>query len=355
VGLKGSDGEETLRRARQLGATPTAPGRALETLLSLASLTDQIEVITYPAEMGEMEARQAGFEPQVIGQILPDRTTAEDTRRAGAEMAALGVGLLLFAGGDGTARNVYEAIGLSIPALGIPAGVKIHSGVYATTPDRAAQLAAMVLSGQVKAFGELEVMDIDEEAFRQGRVSARLYGYLKVPLERRFTQGAKAASSNSAHEATARQSIAEQIVETMKAGCLYIIGSGTTPRAIMERLGLQNTLLGIDAVMDGNLAATDLNESQLLELLDNHQTRIIVTPIGGQGYVFGRGNQQLSPEVIKKTGIENIIVAATPSKLASLQRRPLLVDTGDKEVDEMLRGYVRVVTGYREEMVYRIS
>ena len=355
VGLKGSDGEETLRRARQLGATPTAPGRALQTLLSLASLTDQIEVMTYPAEMGEMEARQAGFEPQVIGQILPDRTTAEDTRRAGAEMAALGVGLLLFAGGDGTARNVYEAIGLSIPALGIPAGVKIHSGVYATTPDRAAQLAAMVLSGQVKAFGELEVMDIDEEAFRRGRVSARLYGYLKVPLERRFTQGAKAASSNSAHEAAARQSIADQIVETMKAGCQYIIGSGTTPRAIMERLGLQNTLLGIDAVMDGNLAAADLNESQLLELLDNHQTRIIVTPIGGQGYVFGRGNQQLSPEVIKKTGIENIIVAATPSKLASLQRRPLLVDTGDKEVDEMLRGYVRVVTGYREEMVYRIS
>jgi predicted polyphosphate/ATP-dependent NAD kinase len=270
-------------------------------------------------------------------------------------MAVLGVDLLLFAGGDGTARNIYEAIGLSIPALGIPAGVKIHSGVYATTPNRAAQLAAMVLSGQVKAFGELEVMDIDEEAFRRGRVSARLYGYLKVPLERRFIQGAKAASSNSAHEATARQSIAEQIVETMKAGCLYIIGSGTTPRAIMERLGLQNTLLGIDAVMDGNLSAADLNESQLLKLMDDHKTRIIVTPIGGQGYVFGRGNQQLSPEVIKKTGIENIIVAATPGKLASLQRRPLLVDTGNKEVDEMLRGYVRVVTGYREEMVYRIS
>jgi predicted polyphosphate/ATP-dependent NAD kinase len=323
--------------------------------LALASLTDQIEVVTYPAEMGEMEARQAGFEPQVIGQIIPDRTTAEDTRRAGAEMAALGVNLLLFAGGDGTARNVYEAIGLSIPALGIPAGVKIHSGVYATTPDRAAQLAAMVLSGQIKAFGELEVMDIDEEAFRRGWVSARLYGYLKVPLERRFTQGAKAASSNSANEAAARQSIAEQIVATMTAGCLYIIGSGTTPRAIMERLGLQNTLLGIDAVRDGNLVAVDLNESQLLELLDDYKARIIVTPIGGQGYIFGRGNQQLSPEVIKKTGIENIIVAATPGKLASLQRRPLLVDTGNKEVDELLRGYVRVVTGYREEMVYRIE
>jgi predicted polyphosphate/ATP-dependent NAD kinase len=323
--------------------------------LALASLINQIEVITYPAEMGEMVARQAGFKPKVIGQIRPDKTTADDTLRAGGDMAALEVDLLLFAGGDGTARDIYQAIELSIPALGIPAGVKIHSGVYATTPNRAAQLAKMYLSGRVKAFGELEVMDIDEEAFRLGRVSARLYGYLKVPLERRFTQGAKTASSNSAHEAAARQSIAEQIVETMKAGCLYIIGSGTTPRTIMERLGLQNTLLGIDAVLDGNLVAADLNESQLLELIDEHQTKIIVTPIGGQGYVFGRGNQQLSPEVIKKTGLENIIVAATIGKLASLQCKPLLVDTGDNQVDNMLRGYVRVVTGYREEMVYKIS
>jgi predicted polyphosphate/ATP-dependent NAD kinase len=305
--------------------------------------------------MGAMEARQAGFEPRVIGQIRPDRTTADDTRRAAADMAALGVDLLFFAGGDGTARDVYEAIGLSIPALGIPAGVKIHSGVYATTPNRAAQLAVMYLKKQVKAFGELEVMDIDEEAFRRGKVSARLYGYLKVPLERRFTQGAKAASSGSVHEEAARLSIAEQIVETMKPGCLYIIGSGTTPRAIMQRLGLPNTLLGIDAVMDGNLVAADLNESRLLKLIVDHKTRIIVTPIGGQGYVFGRGNQQLSPEVIKKSGIENIIVAATPGKLASLQRRPLLVDTGDNQVDDMLRGYLRVVTGFREEMVYKIS
>ena len=355
VGLKGSDGEEILRRARQLGAQPTAPDRVVQALAGLKPLADQIEVITYPAEMGAMEARQAGFTPRVIGQIIPNRTSAADTRRAAAEMAALGVDLLLFAGGDGTARDVYEAIGLHIPALGIPAGVKIHSGVYATTPDRAAQLAAMVLGGQVKAFGELEVMDIDEDAFRKGRISARLYGYLKVPLERRFTQGAKAASSNSANEEAARQSIAEQIVETMKPGYLYIIGSGTTPRAIMERLGLQNTLLGIDAVMGGNLIAADLNESRLLKLMDDYETRIIVTPIGGQGYVFGRGNQQLSPEVIRKSGIENIIVAATPAKLASLQRRPLLVDTGDNQVDEMLRRYVRVVTAFREEMVYKIA
>jgi predicted polyphosphate/ATP-dependent NAD kinase len=355
VGLKGSDGEETLRRARQLGAQPTAPGRVVQALAGLKPLADQIELITFPEQMGEMEARQAGFVPRVIGHIQPDRTTAEDTRRAGRKMAALAVDLLLFAGGDGTARDVYEAVGLNIPVIGIPAGVKIHSGVYATNPTRAALLAGLYLRGQVKALGELEVMDIDEEAFRRGRVCAQLHGYLKVPLDRRFTQGAKAASAKGAHETLAMQSIAEQIVETMAADCLYIIGSGTTPRAIMERLNLKNTLLGVDAVLKGNLAAGDLNETQLLEIIDNRKTRIIVTPIGGQGYLFGRGNQQLSPAVIKKVGVDNIMVVATHSKLNSLNRRPLLVDTGDTEVDKMLSGYVKVVTGYREEMMYRIS
>lgn len=355
VGLKGSDGEETLRRARQLGARPTAPDRAVQTLAGLKPLADQIELLTFSAEMGELEARRAGFVPRVIGHIEPDRTTAEDTRRAACRMAAMAADLLLFAGGDGTARDVYEAVGLNLPVIGIPAGVKIHSGVYAINPAQAALLAVMYLRGQIKALGQLEVMDIDEAAFRRGRVCARLHGYLKVPLERRFTQGAKAASAKGEHETLAMQSIAEQIVETMEADCLYIIGSGTTPREIMNRLGLQNTLLGVDAVAKKNLVALDLNEAQLLELIDDKKSRIIVTPIGGQGYLFGRGNQQLSPDVIKKVGVHNIIVVATHSKLNSLNRRPLLVDTGDIEVDKMLAGYVKIVTGFKEEMVYRVS
>jgi predicted polyphosphate/ATP-dependent NAD kinase len=318
-------------------------------------LEKQIALITYPAEMGESEACQAGFSPTVIGRIRPGATTAEDTRRAGTAMAAMEVDLLLFAGGDGTARDVYQAIGLGVPAIGIPAGVKIHSGVFATNPDQAALLALMYLRGQIRVLAELEVMDIDEDAFRQGRVSARLYGYLKVPLERRLTQAAKAASVKSEHETLAMQSIAEQVVATMETDSLYFIGSGTIPREIMHRLGLPNTLLGVDAVLNKKLVALDLNEAQILKLIDGKKSRIIVTPIGGQGYLFGRGNQQLSPEVIKKVGPDHIIVVATRNKLSSLQRRPLLVDTGDKEVDQMLRGYVRVVTGFKEAMVYKID
>jgi predicted polyphosphate/ATP-dependent NAD kinase len=355
VGLKGSDGVETLRRARELGATPSAPGRAVEALKGLASVANQIELITYPEEMGEREARDAGFEPRVIGRIRAGLTTAEDTIRAGKEMTALEPHLLLFAGGDGTARDLYKAIGLEIPVVGIPAGVKIHSGVYAINPLRAANLAEMFLRGQIRALKEVEVMDIDEAAFRDGRVSASLYGYLKVPLERRFTQGPKAASARGEHEIMAMEAIAEEIVESMESDYLYIIGSGTTPRTIMQRLGLKNTLLGIDAVRNGELVGMDLNESQLLELIQNKRVKIIVTPIGGQGYIFGRGNQQLSAKVIQRVGIDNIIVIATQRKLNSLERKPLLVDTDDQNVDNMLRGYRRVVTGYREEMVYKVD
>jgi len=355
VGLKGSDGAEILQRARELGAIPTAPGRAVETLLGLSSMADEIEMVTYPAEMGETEALEAGFEPCVIGHIRSGRTGAEDTRRAAKEMAALEPALLLVAGGDGTARDVYEALGVGLPVVGIPAGVKIHSGIYALDPERAATLAALYLRGQVKTVKAMEVMDIDEEAFRRGEVSARLHGYLNVPLHRRLTQGAKAASARGEREDLAMEAIAEHMAETMEPGGLYIIGSGTTPRAIMNRLGLENTLLGIDAIQNGKLVAMDLNEAQLLKLIEHRRAKIVVTPIGGQGYIFGRGNQQLSPQVIRKVGTENVIIVATPSKLKALQRRPILVDTGDHGVDRLLRGYRRVVTGYREERVYKVE
>ncbi len=355
VGLKGSDGSKTLARARELGAVPTSPARAIEALEALRPLRDGLDLVTYPAHMGESEARQAGFEPKVLGRIDPEETTAADTRQAVKDMAALKPALILFAGGDGTARDVCQVIENDGVVVGVPAGVKIHSGVFAITPTRAGRLAAEYLGGRIRTVQEQEVMDIDEEAFRQGRVSARLYGYLKTPSDRRYTQGAKAASAGGRAEALAMRAIAEEIVAAMSPDQLYVIGSGTTPRAIMEQLGLPNTLLGVDVVENGRLVAADVNESQLLNLLAGRRASIVVTPIGGQGYIFGRGNQQLSPAVIEAVGLKNIIVVSTKSKLISLKRRPLLVDTGDEALNQALRGYVRVVTGRREEMIYRVA
>ena len=196
-------------------------------------------------------------------------------------------------------------------------------------------------------------MDIDETALRQGTITANLYGYLRIPFEQRLIQGAKAPSSETDRSAMAE--IAQVVVNRMRDECLYIVGPGTTTRAILSELGLGKTLIGVDAVCKGQLLAADANESSLLELLKQRAGRIIVTPIGGQGYLFGRGNQQISPQVIKQVGKENIIVVATPNKLDALGGQPFLLDTGDVETDQLLSGYVRVVCGFGDYRMVRVS
>lgn len=260
-------------------------------------------------------------------------------------MARRKVDLILFAGGDGTARDIYKAIGdTGIPVIGIPTGVKIHSAVYATTPRNAGKLAAMYLQGTVTDVHLREVMDIDEEAFRQNRVTAKLYGYLPVPHEERLVQGLKAGRAEG--EEANVQAIAHFVVDQMDDEHVYIIGPGTTTAAIMEVLGLPYTLLGVDVVANKQLIGRDVTEAQLLELIEGRKAKVIVTIIGGQGAVFGRGNQQISARVLKQLGKENIMIIAPQSKLADLGTRPLLIDTGDEEVNEMLRGYYRVIIGY---------
>ena len=353
VGLKGSDGTDILHKARELGARPESPCRAVETLKVIARIKDKIEVITYPNEMGKDEAQECGFSPIVIGSITSGETTPENTQTAAQEMKKLGVDLILFAGGDGTARDIYNAVGQRIPVLGIPTGVKIHSAVYAVTPTHAGEVAVMFLSGKLLKIRDAEVMDIDEDAFREGRVTAKLYGYLLVPEERRFVQSVKSGSIQT--EKQSLQGIAAEVTGNMEEDCLYIFGPGTTTRVIMEDLGLQNTLLGVDAVWNKRLVANDVNESELVNLIGQKKAKIVITVIGGQGYIFGRGNQQLSVKVIRKVGKKNIIVVASKEKLASLGGRPLLVDTGDEDLNQMLSDYIKVTTGFNEYVMYKVG
>lgn len=354
VGLKGSDGEEAQRRAVALGAVPRAIERAKEALSALVHLKDEIEIVTYPTSMGAEAAESLGFSTQVIGMIEAGQTSAQDTRQAAQAMAGMNVALILFAGGDGTARDIYDAVGLSVPVLGIPAGVKIHSPVYATHPHAAGELAALLLIGKKIDFHEAEVVDLDEGAYQTGTISTRLYGYLKIPFAKQFVQNAKSASAPS--ERAAAQEIAAAVVEQMQDGVAYIIGPGTTTRAIATHLGVEKTLLGVDVIRNRTLLAKDSNEQQLLEILAQHSDRrIIVTPIGGQGYLFGRGNQQISPKVIRQVGKENVIVVSTVNKIVSLRGRPLLVDSGDVEVDQSLQGFIKVLTGSNQSMVYQVA
>jgi predicted polyphosphate/ATP-dependent NAD kinase len=356
VGLKGSDGVAVLDKARELGATPESPMRAVEALKVVYEARNRLEVFAYPHEMGQDEAVKAGLSPTVIGSIIPNRTGPADTIQAALDMKRAGVDLLLFAGGDGTARDIYDAIGNQVPAVGIPSGVKIHSAVFAVTPRQAGELALKYLVEEALDTVEAEVMDIDEEAFRAGRVSARLYGYLRVPEESRMLQGAKSGGIDT--EEGALLGIAAEVVRNMEPGCLYIIGPGTTTRAVMNELELENTLLGVDVVLDRALLIRDANENILLGLINRYPHRkkkIIVTAIGGQGHILGRGNQQLSPVVVREVGPDNIVIVASRAKLHALGGRPLLVDTGDPELDRMFSGFSRVTTGFREYAMYRVG
>jgi len=349
VGLKGSDGMELQRKALELGAVPQAVERAAQALQSLLPLRAEFELLTYPFAMGAEAARRAGINPRVIGSIQPGQTGAEDTVWAAREMAENEVRLILFAGGDGTARDICNSIGMEIPALGIPAGVKIQSAVYATHPRYAGELAAAFLRGGTE-LRQAEVMDLDEDAC----VSACLYGYLKIPYLQRYVQGVKAPSL--LRESAVLEAIAGDLAERMKPGWLYIFGPGSTTQAVANHLGLDKTLLGVDAVLDGKIAAADASEADLLRLLSvDRPAEIVVTTIGGQGCIFGRGNQPISPEVIRKVGRAYIRVISTPEKIQALNGDPLWADTGDCAVDEMLSGYLAVLTGYKESVMYKVT
>jgi len=353
VGLKGTDGPGILQKAIEIGAEPVAQRRTLDTLNALAPLKESIALITCPCKMGEDAAVECGFTPKIIAGLSLASTTAKDTMRAARSMREMGVDLLLFAGGDGTARDVYEAIGNSTVALGIPTGVKVHSAVFALNPVAAGDLCALYLQGKAKKVREAEVMDIDEEDYRKGNLSARLYGYLKIPFRSRYVQRLKSGSSPD--ERYSQESIAAFVIENMLDTHHYIIGPGTTTRAIMEKLGLDFSLLGIDIVFRKKLVGKDLNEMEILSLIQGKLCKMILTPIGSQGYLLGRGNQQISPKVISSVGKDNIIIVATPNKIDSLEGRPLFVDTGDEKTDRWLSGYFRIFTSYRDSIIYRVA
>lgn len=347
VGLKGTDGvvDEAIRR----GAKPTAQARAALALKQLLPMKDSLQMLCPSGEMGEQLAQELGFDTEVVHGCT-GKVSSRDTVAAAQAMA--GVDLLLFAGGDGTARDIVSA-GVHCTVIGVPAGVKIHSPVYATRPERAGELALRFLQSGCRHTREAEVVDIDETSYRDGRVCTSLYGYLNVPDDRDFLQHGKAPSPAS--ERAEQESIAAEMIHRMQEDVYYLVGPGSTTRALMDELKLPDTLLGVDLVCNRKLVQADLCEQEILQRLDENETHLVLTPTGGQGYLLGRGNQQLSAAVLRKIGRERLHILATREKLFHLEDRPLLVDTGDADADRMLSGYARVIVGFMEEQVCRIS
>jgi predicted polyphosphate/ATP-dependent NAD kinase len=352
VGLKGTDGADTLAKAVSLGSKPIAHVRAEQFLSELSPAKEKVQLYVGAGAMGEEEAETCGYKFTVLGEGKA-QTSSEDTKKTVELIRESRVDLLVICGGDGTARDVCGAIDMKIPVLGVPTGVKMHSAIFAVTPIAAARVAIRFLWADLP-LREAEVMDVDESAFREGHVSAKLYGFVLTPYEPHLIQANKLASPMTEDEVRNQAAIAIYIIETMQPHIIYIVGPGTTTRTIGDLLDQKKTLLGVDLFLDKKIVAADVTEQQILEKTAGKAARIIVTPIGGQGFIFGRGNQQISAQVIRRVGLDNITVVATESKLRSLSS--LRVDTGDPALDEALRKHeFRVVSDYKTERPMRVE
>ncbi|MFX0104717.1 MAG: ATP-NAD kinase family protein [Candidatus Hodarchaeota archaeon] len=350
VGLKGTDGN-IFQEAIRMGATPVAPQRVSE-LLSQIKRKKEIFFLVAPGIMGVEYIKDKGFKFEVIGKIR-EHTTSEDTKSIAKEMINKTIELLVFCGGDGTARDIYDAIGLKKPVVALPAGVKMFSSVFALNPRAAAQIVDKFLEEVVET-QEQEILDINEDLVRDDILESRLYGYLKVPKILSLIQPSKSGSRLGKTAQENKQEIAQFIIESLGKDILYLLGPGTTVKAITDNLDLPKTLLGIDAICNKKVIGEDLNEQRILELLKKFvNAEIIITPIGGQGFIFGRGNKQFTPKILKIIGKKNIKIIATSEKMRELDC--LRVDTGDIEVDNMLKGFTKVIIGYKEELVLQIT
>ncbi len=350
VALHGSDGVAAI--ALERGAIPQAGERVRLVMEALLPWRDHLQVLTAGGSMGEELARDLGFETTVVHEPGP-ATSAMDTVATARALLAARVDLLLFAGGDGTARDICTAVGLSLPVLGIPAGVKMHSGVFAVSPRGAAEIVLLMLQGEMVLVAPAEVRDIDEAALREGRLSARWYGELQVPSEPRYLQQVKCNGREV--EALVLQEIAAEAREGLEPDVTYFVGPGTTTAAVMESLGLPSTLIGVDVVLDGQLLAADATAAMLEHYAATGPCRLVLAPTGGQGMLLGRGNQQITPVVLRSVGRSGMTVLATHEKLKELGGRPLLMDLPDEGLAAEFSGFIEVITGYQSRVLYRLA
>lgn len=351
VGLKGTD--DVVKEAIRRGARPIAQHRAGETLRQLRRMTKsspsapRIQWLTCTGLMGADALELAGFENIRIVYEASKNTSRADTAGAVRRLLDAGAELILFCGGDGTARDICTITGKGTPLLGIPSGVKMYSGVFGINPAKTAEILIAHLAGRL-TLGEVDILDLDEQRYREGEWAVRLYYTARTPYEPSYTQSAKALIDGHS-DLEAKAEIAEHLCEMIAAhvDVLFLLGPGSTVKSVGDRLGYDTTLLGIDALAAGKIVGSDLDEQQILALLERYSDcRLVLSPIGAQGFVLGRGNSQLSPQVISTIGRDNLLVIATPAKLA---RTPVLMfDTGCSELDAKLSGdgYLPVITGY---------
>jgi predicted polyphosphate/ATP-dependent NAD kinase len=359
VGLKGSDGDEIRTEAFARGAEVRALSRMQRCLDLLKPFTQAIHVYCFAGDMGETAAKHSGLNFTIVGQAQIYPSNAQDTFTATTALVKESVDIILFAGGDGTARNIADALQTAGAeqqvVLGVPSGVKMHSGVYAITPEAAGEILLCLLNKQPVNVQACDVRDIDETAFREGKVKTRIYASMFAPMLPQFLQQVK--NSGAAQDELVKLDIANYLIDNLVDNVLYIVGPGSTTKVFLEQLGIDGSLLGVDVILNRELIALDVSSQQLHDLIKNHggYIHLIITAIGGQGHIIGRGNQQLTPDIIRKIDRQHIHIVATKEKILSLNGRPLLVDSNDPVLDKSFTGYQSVLVGYDEFILYPIG
>lgn len=349
--LKGSDGVAIQAAALAAGAVALALARMRITIEALRPYLDEVRFKTWGGAMGA-DAFDTDFDVSILGEPANPSSSA-DTRAAVAALAASGIDVLLFAGGDGTARDIMDVLGSRVPVLGVPAGVKMQSGVFAITPADAAEVLIRLARGQMVALVDAEVRDIDEAALRRGRVDGRHYGYLRVPQAGGFVQHMK--SSGREDEALVHLDIARYVADQIRAlPGTVVLGPGSTVAAIKSELGIEPTLLGFDVVKGASLIASDADARTLEQLVDE-STIVVLSFTGGQGFLIGRGNQQLSPAVLQRLPRDNLWIVATRTKLDALGGEPLRVDTSDAGLDTRFFGVYPIIVGDDDVLLHRVG
>lgn len=355
LALKGSDGPEIRQQAISAGAERLAMSKVKTCLTPLLPYREHLMFYTANTEMGSDLLAEMGFRYQCIYQSDTWPTEANDSKAFCRALTNYDIDLLLFAGGDGTARDILDEFDDRLPILGIPAGCKIHSGVYAISPQAAGRVLENMLKGELVSLTTAEIRDLDEAAYRAGTPKAKYYGMAQIPAELQYMQAVKMGGKES--DELVLDDLAAQIEEWFEAhpDDYFVMGSGSTVAAIMDRLGLPNTLLGIDIVRRGQLLAADVTAKQCLHWVQQGPSQLVLTLIGGQGHVFGRGNQQLSPAVIRAIGLSNIRLISSKQKLQQLAGKPLRSDTGDQQLDQALAGLHTIYTGLHDQVLYTLA
>ena len=326
-------------------------------LLIVSCYSISLGLLKTPGQMGADELKKAGVaEMEIVYTSNGKDTTSNDTKNTCKEFLKKQVDLIFFCGGDGTARDIFEIVSTKLPILGIPSGVKMHSGVFGINTSASAKMLHEFVNKHL-TIGDAEIMDLDEERYRKGEWNIKLFGIAKGIVEPTYVQVGK-STFESVSDDEIKDELTEHVLDEIEQNSdfLYLFGSGGTIDYIARKLNIKNTLLGIDAVYKKKVVGSDLNEDGILKLLEKYpKTKIILSPIGAQGFILGRGNLQLSPKVIRKIGLDNIIVVSTPSKLAST---PVIrVDTGDKKLDHLFaeKEFMMIVIGYRLSRVVKIN